>query len=161
MEQSREFKASPQKMGPARKLSTREEMLLVLMKLRLGINSVMLADIMEISEASVSNIFHTWIKFLTQELRCLIMWPKKAAIQSYLPEEVSYYSKLRCTIDCTKIFIERPRDREVQALTWSDYKKHNTVKVLIGIAPNGTITYLSNVWGGRASDRHITLADGF
>ena len=57
MERSREFKASPQKMGPVRKLSTREEMLLVLMKLRLGINSVMLADIMEISEASVSNIF--------------------------------------------------------------------------------------------------------
>ena len=89
------------------------------------------------------------------------MWPKKATIQSHLPEEVQGYSNLRCTIDCIEIFIETPRDREVQALTWSDYKKHNTAKVLIGIAPNGTITYLSNVWGGRASDRHITLADGF
>ena len=32
---------------------------------------------------------------------------------------------------------------------------------MVGIAPNGAITYLSSVWGGRASDRKITLSDGF
>ena len=158
---TRTFRSSPRKMGPQRKLNLKEELLLVLMKLRLGVNSVLLADIMGISETTVSSVFNTWIKFLAKELKALILWPSKDEIQASIPPSLSRYPNLRCTIDCTEIFIERPRHREIQALTWSDYKKHNTIKFLIGIAPNGTITYLSKAWGGRASDRHITLNDGF
>jgi hypothetical protein len=66
------------------------------------------------------------------------------------------YTNLGCTIDCTEICITRERDREIQASTWSDNKRHNTVKFLVGIAPNGYITYISNVLGGQASDRNIT-----
>ncbi|XP_065664455.1 uncharacterized protein LOC136086113 [Hydra vulgaris] len=46
-------------------------------------------------------------------------------------------------------------------MTWSDYKRHNTVNVLIGIAPNGYITFLSKFYGGRASDKFITSGSGF
>jgi len=41
-------------------------------------------------------------------------------------------------MDCTEIFIERPRNMELQASTWSDYKKHNTAKYLFGLATNET-----------------------
>ena len=30
------------------------------------------------------------------------------------------------------------------------------VKFLIGISPQGVITYISKGWGGRVSDRHLT-----
>jgi hypothetical protein len=53
------------------------------------------------------------------------------------------YPNLRCTIDCTEFFIERPRELSLQALTWSDYKKHNTAKVMIGISP---ILNVFNLW---------------
>ena len=50
---------------------------------------------------------------------------------------------------------------ELQSLTWSDYKKHNTAKYLIGIAPNGMISFLSVGWGGRTSDNRIVNESGF
>ena len=39
---------------------------------------------------------------------------------------------------------------------WSQYKCHTTVKFLIGISPHGVITFISNGWGGCASDKYIT-----
>lgn len=68
---------------------------------------------------------------------------------------------LRCIIDCSELFIQRPSDLQTQAATWSDYKSHNTLKFLIGITPQGSVCFLSKLWGGRASDRHIVTHSGF
>ena len=48
---------------------------------------------------------------------------------AWLPQK-SGHSKCRIIIDCTEIFIERPKSLINQASTWSDYKHHNTVKFL-------------------------------
>jgi len=39
-----------------------------------------------------------------------------------------------------------------QALTWSEYKKCNTLKYLITCAPDGFIIFISSGYGGRISD---------
>jgi len=41
-----------------------------------------------------------------------------------------------------------------RAQTWSNYKKYDTIKFLIGITPQGSIA--SKVWGGWVSDVHLT-----
>ena len=41
-----------------------------------------------------------------------------------------------------------------RAQTWSNYKHHYTVKFLIGIVPQGAISFISKGWGGRVSDVH-------
>ena len=34
-------------------------------------------------------------------------------------------------------------------------KKHNTVKILIGIAPQGSVAFISKGWGEQVSDRKL------
>ena len=61
---------------------------------------------------------------------------------------------------CFEIFINRPYISVfARAQTWSlskMYKHHNTTKVLIGITPQGTISYVSLSWGGRTSNKYLT-----
>lgn len=39
-----------------------------------------------------------------------------------------------------------------QSLTWSEYKKANTIKYLVSTTPNGLVNYISQGYGGRISD---------
>ena len=56
-------------------------------------------------------------------------------------------------------YFEIPTSFDARAKTFSNYKKHNTVKFLVGIISCGAISFLSKCWGGRASD--ITQESGF
>ena len=52
-----------------------------------------------------------------------------------------------CIIDCSEIFIERPKNLIARAQTRSNYKHNNTSKYLIGITPAGAKSHL---WDGVA-----------
>ena len=57
---------------------------------------------------------------------------------------VKFGTKITTIIDCFEIFIARPNNLKARALTWSNYKHHNTAKYLIGITPQGKICFISN-----------------
>ena len=50
---------------------------------------------------------------------------------------------------------------DIQACLWSDYKHHCTVKFLVCITPNGAVSWISPLYGGRSSDIHIVRTSGF
>ena len=62
--------------------------------------------------------------------------------------------KVISIIDCFEIFIDKPSNLLARCKTYSSYKNHNTVKLLISITPQGTVSFISKAWGGRASDKH-------
>ena len=93
---------------------------------------------------------------MSKELSWLIFWPDRNVIRRNIP--VSFrknYPRCSIIIDCSEIFIETPSSLDVAAMCWSNYKHHSTIKYLIGITPNGAISYISNIYGGRASDIFI------
>eukprot|EP00112_Aurelia_sp_Birch-Aquarium-sp1_P011603 Seg2438.2 transcript_id=Seg2438.2/GoldUCD/mRNA.D3Y31 product="hypothetical protein" protein_id=Seg2438.2/GoldUCD/D3Y31 len=142
--------------GPARKLSLEQEFLLTLMKLRLGLLNEDLAFRFDISVGLTSQIFFTWIRLMALDLHFLIKWPSRHDVKVNLPEIFKkYFPRCVSIIDCTEFFVETPSSVEVQAALWSEYKHHCTIKVLIAITPNGVVSFLSDAYGGRSSDKFI------
>ena len=138
------------------------QILLTLMKLKLNLRHQDLAIRFGLTERLVSTVIGTCLPILSACLKFLINWPDKEPCVKHLPKPFkTTYPKTRVIIDCTEIFIERPSNLTARAQTWSNYKHHNTMKILVGITPTGSISYLSTCWGGRASDKHITQADDF
>lgn len=50
-------------------------------------------------------------------------------------------------------YIEQPHLPELQQMTFSNFKNNNTFKALIGISPDGTITFASSLFPGSISDK--------
>ena len=158
---STKYKRTATKRSP--KLDEKNQFLLVLMRLRLGLLNEDLADRFNISQATCSSIFTTWIRLLSSLLGdALVRWLPRETVYSNLPSMFrGKYRKTRCIIDCSEVYIERPKSVDEQAATWSDYKKHNTFKFLIAISPNGFIMFLSDCYGGRTTDQFICKDSNF
>ena len=58
-------------------------------------------------------------------------------------------------MDATEVPIDKPSHVNNQSVTWSNYKHKNTLKAMIGCSPKGAITFISDAYGGSASDRQI------
>jgi hypothetical protein len=89
------------------------------------------------------------------------MFPERKHFAHDLPRVFRTFKNIRCTIDCTEFFVQMPRDFRRQGNLYSSYKNHHTVKSLIGIAPNGSIVYVSDLFEGSISDRAIIEKSGF
>lgn len=112
--------------------------------------------------ADVSTIFHRYTTYMARALKpVLLIFHPQNDVAKTMPQQYHHYKRLRCIIDCSEIFMQKPQDLRMQAATWSDYKHHNTLKFLIAITPQGSIAFVSKLWGGRASDRHIVATSGF
>ena len=90
------------------------------------------------------------------QLKELNSWPSENIIQGFMPSnfEVKFPST-RVILDAAEIPIEKPSDVNAQSVTWSNYKHRNTIKAMVCITPRGVVSYVSDAYGGSASDRMI------
>ena len=72
-----------------------------------------------------------------------------------------YLEKIRCVIDCTPIFIQKPGNLKKQSNTYSVYKHSNVYTLLIATTPSGGMAYMSKPFEGAISDRKIVEDSDF
>ena len=130
--------------GPSRKLKPIDELFLVLY----------LGDRFGLHPSSVSRILTTWINFLYHTLKQLPIWASHEAVTKTMPAcFMAHYPRTCVIIYCTELFIQMPSSFRAQSQSYSTYKRHNTAKGLVGIAPNGFVTFISRLYGGHISDK--------
>lgn len=130
--------------------------------MRTGSSNKILADLFGVSATTASRVFTTWVNLLYQVLIPLLRWSPRDVIDSNMPQSFRDFNpNTRIIIDCTELFLQRPKGPSNQAVTYSTYKSRNTVKVLVGISPDGAFTYLSPPFGGNVWGRYIVRESGF
>ena len=65
------------------------------------------------------------------------------------------YPTTRVIVDTIEIPIAQPVDAYSQNQTFSNLSKRNTVKAMVGITPNGAVSYISDCYPGSTSDRRV------
>ena len=140
-----------------KKLDKFQQLLLTLMQLRLNLSVQDLGYRFGIHSSTVSKVFQSCIHTMFTAMKFLVRWPQRDELRLTMPLCFKEkFSSCAVIIDCFEVFIERPSCLLARSQTWSSYKHHNTAKYLIGITPQGTVSYISSGWGGRASDKYIT-----
>ncbi|KAJ8671957.1 hypothetical protein QAD02_003216 [Eretmocerus hayati] len=123
------------------------------MEIRLNDNCTRLGDQFDLLGSQIGRIFNKSVKVLAHLLKNLVYPVPMSSVKKNLPiPSRANFNGVYVIIDVFEIEIEKPSNPLYQALTWSDYKKCNTIKYIIGITPDGTIIYISQGYGGRISD---------
>ncbi|XP_037509932.1 uncharacterized protein LOC119386716 isoform X1 [Rhipicephalus sanguineus] len=142
---------------------TREDKFcLFLAKLKLGVSFNALAAIFGVSKSTSSCAFISTLDILSAALQEWVFVPPRAIIRQCLPQPFKEnYPECTFIIDCTEVRAETPSKPDCQYILYSNYKGGYTLKVLVGIIPNGMIAFLSDTYGGRQTDSFITQDSDF
>ena len=127
-------------------LSLFQEFPMVLVKLRLNVSNLDLAYRFEVF---LSTGFKARMEVLDLRLSPLISWPEREELWRTMLRcfQYSFGKATTIIIDCFEIYIARPSNLLARAHTYSHYKSHNTVQVLIGIILQGSVCFVSKAWG--------------
>ena len=130
-----------------------QEFSLTLIRFRLNLTIQDLAYRFNISTSTTSSVILKWIDLMYIRLNPLIKWPSREDLIKTTPMSFRQHFKTSVVviIDCFEIFCNQPKNLLARAETVSSYKYHNTIKILIGITPQGVISFVSKAWGGKNS----------
>ncbi len=100
-------------------ISTANQLLLVLVKLRKNFTEQCLGKLFGVSQACVCAIFHFWIQLMFRKFKILKLCPSLVQMREHMPENVKCdYPNLREIYDGTEMKIQKPSDPLVQRQMW-------------------------------------------
>ena len=85
-----------------------------------------------------------WIKFLYLKLGVVPIRCDRETLNNHMPDSMkNNFPNVRTIIDCSEIFVENPSSLFLSKMFYSDYKSHETLKVLFGIMPEFDLNLFS------------------
>ena len=147
--------------GNSCKLQLIDQLLMFLKKIRLATLDQELAFQFCVSQSTVSRNTITWANFLYCVLGSQPLWPSREQVQRAMPSSfLNKYPAVRVILDCTELKVQSPSSLVLNSELYSHYKGTTTFKSLVGIAPSGLLTFVSSLYAGSISDKHITMVSG-
>lgn len=142
--------------------SAKNEFFLTMTRLRRGWSEKDLAVFFNVSVSTANSIFITWLNLLHVTLESLLTWTSKGNAASRTPDSFKPKSpNMYVIIDTTKICVERAPSLVHQSAMFSNNKNHNTYKYLVGISPDQSVTFVSELYEDSVSDEELVQNSGF
>lgn len=89
------------------------------------------------------------------------LWPTRKAVDDSMPPAFrDHYPTTRVILDATEVKCQVSSSLVLQSAT-SAYKSTSSFKGLIGIAPDGMVTFVSELFTGSMSDNECVEQSGF
>ncbi|KAK3932933.1 Putative transposase for insertion sequence element IS112 [Frankliniella fusca] len=149
-----------QPQGKVKQLSLKERIVLTFIKLKLNLYFTTLAPLFGVTRHTCSKYFQDMVPKLRTVLESVVEFPEIEGNRDNMPLCFGNYKSTRVVIDCAETPVECCKCIKCRILTYSHYKKRNTLKFLVGVAPSGMIIFVSESYGGRASDKQVTIESG-
>ena len=139
-----------------------DQIFITLMKVRQNYTNLHLAELFNCSVSTIANIVTTFLHVIHSILFTDLMTsiPSRDKNKLSAPSSFNQFGSCRVVIDCTDIEIATPGLMSQQNATYSSYRGMHSFKVIVGVAPNGVITYVSKLYPGSISDKAIVKQSG-
>ena len=124
-------------------------------KLKLSYSFKALATIFDVGQQICSNNFRLILKSLSPYKSALIKWQTKKQIAKLLPDCFKYYPDTRIIIIFLELPVQSPSKQSEQKDFYSHHQRRHTVKFMMGIAPNGFISFVTKVYPGSVCNSVI------
>ncbi|KAM4740444.1 uncharacterized protein FYW61_002183 [Anableps anableps] len=144
----------------AHSLQPVDELFLFLNYLALGSKQQDLADRYSLQPSTVSWLITSWSSFLYSLLGSVRIWIPEEQVRKSLPAEFKDYPDTTVILDRTELRCQRPSSCVLRSEGFPTDKPRCTVKGLVGIAPHGAVTFISELYAGSIGDEQITRESG-
>jgi hypothetical protein len=134
--------------------------LLYFLLIKTGVKRALLSSMFHVTEPMLSLLFYRYTIILSDFLRWEFAAPSQDQVKRAAPKRFDRIPGLRFIIDTTKVHFQRPSNPRVNSTLFSKYYHGFVAKFLIGIAPSGAYTYVSDGFPGKITDKVIVSASG-
>ncbi|XP_029386215.1 uncharacterized protein LOC115061835 [Echeneis naucrates] len=152
------------------KLSKFQQLLLTLMRLRLDLRNQDLAYRFGVKVGTVTRTVHRMVNIMSSTLvPTAVFWPSRAELRKNLPAALrTSHPDCAVIIDCFTVPFEESVSRGNQQQQQREVStsqgmgtSYNVLKYLIGVAPQGVVTFVSRGVLGNVSDKSLAEGCGF